>query len=288
MSYILDTQYQSNTIFLNSARALTRNPFTFNFSNIITCPTNMKLLISLEEFVIPNIFFNITLYNNNIEFNKIGYSNFIIVVPIGIYNINNLVNKINELLLINLITCVYNTSSFKLSFVATFNFSIVSSTMSNIIGVNKNERNEYIFPILAGSPIYTLYMPSTIDLCGSSYFFLKCNELILSNINSYGIINNTFARIPINSPYGYKIYYRPTESIKFISSKANINVLTFYLEDIFNNPIDIFGNEFQMLIKIDYVYTPVEKNDILSGTLEHYVKNLTPEPEPDEDENNIF
>ena len=56
MSYILNTKFQSQTIFLNSAGAMSRDPFTFNFANSISCPTNMRMLISVEEFIIPNCF----------------------------------------------------------------------------------------------------------------------------------------------------------------------------------------------------------------------------------------
>ena len=70
MSYILDTKTQTRTIFLNSLNASTRSPYTFNFTTAISCPQNMRMLISVEEFIISNCFFNINTNNNTIDFYK--------------------------------------------------------------------------------------------------------------------------------------------------------------------------------------------------------------------------
>ena len=56
----------------------------------------------------------------------------------------------------------------------------------------------------------------------------------------------------------------------------SISTLTFYLEDVLNNIIDIGSSEFQLLLKIAYIYTPDEKNN-LEGTLEHHILNIPEE-----------
>jgi len=283
MSYILDTKLQTQTIFLNSLRAASRNPYNFNFSNPIISNLNMRMLISLEDFTISNCFNNVNSNNNILAFTSDIYGKKQIIIPEKMYNINSFVTQINSQLLQYEITAVYDKSIFKLSFVSICPFRIRVSTCESLIGVSKDNNNEFIYPIEStATPSYTIYMPSCIDFSGSPYLFLKCNNLLFSNINSYGTINNCMARIPINSPYGYKIYYRPTETIKFISSVGNINNLSFSLEDAYNNPLDIGGNEFQMLIKINYIYTPIEKGDYLEGSLDHFISQIPKEEEVDE------
>ena len=276
MSYILDTKYQSKTIFLNSLRAQTRNPFNFSFTNFISCPYNMNMLISVEEFTINNTFNNIHQFNDRITFN-IGGSNHTIVFPHGLYNAKSFVEKFNILSTFG-ITAVYDYKIFKMSFVATSSFSIIEpTTLGNIIGLKKDSNNNLEFPYIAGTnPSYTLYMNRCVDFSGTPYLFIKSNDLILQNINSYGFVNNTFSRIPVNAPFGYKIYYRPTEPYKFIINNPVISNFNITIDDVFNNPVEISG-EFEMIIKIDYIYKPEEKTAILYGTLQHHIQTLPEE-----------
>lgn len=289
MSYILDTKLQSQTIFLTSQKASTRNPFLFTLSNNITAPTNMRMLISVEDFVMSNCLTNITNYNNQIVFFQ-GVE-LIKVIPVGLYNVKSFITLLNTLLIVDTsIVATYDTAKFKIVFVATAPFQLLSSTTcSGLIGVAKNDKNEYIYPVVASAyPVaYTMTMNSCVDFSGTPYIFLKCEEIIASNINSYGVINNTLARIPINSPYGYKIYYRPSDSYKIITSIPTIQTLTFTLEDINNNNIDIGSNEFQLLLKISYIYEPQEKGDYLSGTLIHHMTTL-PDEEVEQDPEDDF
>ena len=273
MSYILDTKLQSQTIYLTSSNAIGRNPFIFQFNNLIQKPTNIKMILSVEEFVISNSFNNIYAPYNEIYFTKSSFPIIQLAIPAGLYNINSFITQLNSQLIPYAITAVYNPLIFKLSFVCTQEISIVFCSFANMIGVSKDNKNQYIYPINSSLPNYTIFMPGVIDFSGTSYIFLKCDDLALSNINSYGVINNTLARIPINSPYGYKIYYRPTETIKYMLNNYSISTLTFYLEDVLNNIIDIGSSEFQLLLKISYIYTPEEKNN-LELTLEHHLLNL--------------
>ena len=283
MSYILNTKFQSQTIFLNSAGAMSRDPFTFNFANSISCPTNMRMLISVEEFIIPNCFYNITDENNTLVFSIISGSVSVSILP-NLYNANSFTAALNVELIPHNITAVYNLKTYKISFVSTTPISLLSCTCPNIIGVSKNNNNEYIFPVLSSLPSYTISLLSCVDFSGSSHIFLKCGDLMFQNINSKGEINSTLCRIPVNAPYGFKIFYRPNEPIKFMTSRANINTLTFNLVDVNNKIINIGGSEFQILMKIDYIYTPTEQGDILEGTLLHYITSLPDEEEPDENE----
>ena len=289
MSYILDTKLQSQTIFLTTERATGRNPFSFTLSNFITAPTNMRMLISVEDFIISNCIANITTFNNKIVFFQ-GVE-IIKVIPVGLYNVKGFITLLNTLLIVDTsIVATYDTAKFKIVFVATEPFQLIeNTTCSHLIGVGKNDDNKYIYPVVADVyPIaYTMTMNSCVDFSGTPYIFLKCDEILASNINSAGVINNTLARIPVNAPYGYKIYYRPTESIKIMSQMPTLSTLNFYLQDTNNNTIDIGSNEFQILLKISYIYEPPEKGDYNFGTLNHHMMNL-PDEEVEQDPEDDF
>ena len=294
--YTLDTQLQTNTIFLNSSKANSRNPFIFKLNNLITCPTNMRMLISLEDFVISHCFNNVNTNNNKLSFhikNTTSYGT--ITIPPGLYNALTFRDYINSSTLFSdfNIVCVYDKSKCKYSFASTneiviLNDGLFETTCGEIIGLNKNDNNQFVTELLPTIPTYTIFMPSCVDFSGTPYIFLKCEEIIASNINSFGVINNCLSRIPVNSPYGYKLYYRPTETIKCISSIPTINSLTFYLEDSNNNTLDVGSTEFQLLIKISFIYTPPEKIDTLYGTLIHHMETKLPEEEEEETKENII
>jgi hypothetical protein len=288
MSYKLDTKYQSQTIFLNSSNALSRNPFLFNFSNTITAPMNMRMLISVEEFIIPNVFNNITNQNNLFEFNTTSGLITISISP-GLYNALSFITALNIELSIHNITAVYNMKTFKISFVSTSVISLTNCTCPNILGVSKDNTNNYIYPINSSLPDYTIYMSACVDFSGTSHLFLKCSDLLFQNINSHGVVNSTMCRIPINVPFAYKIFYRPTEVIKFISSKVNINSLSFNIVDSNNNDIDLNNLEFQILLKVDYIYTPQEQGNLLEGSLNYHMNTISVDDYDEElnDENEL-
>jgi hypothetical protein len=291
MSYLLDTKIPSFTIFLDSTKAITRDPFVFNLNTPITCPTSLRMLISLQELTISNTFNNITTSNNKISFNLWNYSSNTIEIPIGIYNVYTFRDYLNSTTLFNNwnITCVYDKYSYKYSFVSTLDIRVINNetyptTCGGIIGLGKNNNNEYIemtYP--SGGPTYTILMPSSVDFSGTPFIYLKVQNLPLININSYGAINDTFSRIPVNSPLGYKIFYRPTESIKYLIGRQVFNGITLSIED--TNNINIVGSsEFQLLLKIDYIYPPKDKEDILSGSLLYDMRKLTLPDETQENE----
>ena len=107
------------------------------------------------------------------------------------------------------------------------------------------------------------------------------DNLPLSNINSYGVINDTLSRIPVNSPFGYKIFYRPAEPIKFLIGRQILSNIILKIEDTNNNSVVNGSTEFQVLLKIDYIYPLLEKEDVLSGSLV-YDMNKLQLPEEDE------
>ena len=115
-------------------------------------------------------------------------------------------------------------------------------------------------------------MPSTVNFSPTPFIFLKISNMNLSNINSFGNINDSLLRFPVNCDYGQMIQYRPAELNKFLIQTSNINSIQIHLEDIYNNPLAIpSGVELQVVLKIEYIYPPPAQ-DYDAGTIPHFYK----------------
>jgi len=293
MSYLLDTKIPSSTIFLDSSKATTRNPFIFNLNTPIRCPTSLRMLISLQELTIPNTFNNITIENNKISF-RIGevIAPTTIEIPVGIYNVYTFRDYLNSTQLFSDfdMTCVYNKNNYKYSFVSILEIRLINTethptTCGGIIGLEKTNNNKYVDVVYpTGYATYTITMSGSVNFSGTPFIYLKLTNMPLTNINSYGVINDTLSRIPVNSPLGYKIFYRPSETIKFLIGSQVLTSLTLTIEDTNNNSVVSNSSEFQALLRIDYIYPPADKEDIMSGTLIYDMSNLKL---PNEEQENL-
>lgn len=294
MSYRLDTQLQSSTLYLDSTNCVSRSPyFKYELATAISCPTGARMLLSVIGASIPNVINNVTEYNNklSIQYNTgVSVIIFTVTIPVGIYSAWSFASYLNADFVANGhdITCIYDHSQFRYTFISTHLFNIVNfqpeaTTCSNLIGVAKNSKNEYIFPLVAGNPLYSLVMPSTVNFIPTPFIFLKISNIPLSNINSRGNINDTLIRIPVNAEYGQMIQYRPVEVNRFMIQRSDINTVEIRLEDIHNNPLSIpSGVEIQCVFKFDYIYPP-EPRPVDEGTIAHFFKQ-NPIQEVEEEE----
>ena len=300
MSYTLDSQIPSQTFFLNSEYAVTRNPFVFNFPAQVRCPNNLRMLLSLQEVTLPNTFYNVTDANNQLSFQILTSSGSSVLIytltfPPGLYSAICFRDYINSQTTApeNAITCVYDEKQFKFSFVSIYRFQIINTvnrptTCGGLIGVNKLSNNVYDFPVVYNLvPAFTVFMPSSVNFAGSPYLYVKMENLPLSNFNSFGQINDALARIPVNTPYGYKIFYRPNEVNKFLIGKQTFSNFTIRIEDIYNNILMTEGSEFQMILKIDYIYPLEEKVHQLEGTLAYDFSRLKLPGEDEADDEEV-
>jgi hypothetical protein len=298
MSYNLDSRIPSQTFFLNSQNAVVRNPFLFNFPSQVRCPNNLRMLLSLQEVTLPYTFNNINENNNQLSFQILTSSGssvllYTLTFPPGIYSALTFRDYINSQTTgpYNSIQCVYDEKQYKFSFVSTFRFQIVNTenrptTCPGLIGVSKLNNNTYDFPVTyTDIPAFTVFMPSTVNFAGTPYIYVKMEGLPLSNYNSFGQINDALCRVPVNTPFGYKIFYRPNEVNKFLIGKQVFSNFSIRLEDIHNNNLVLNGNEFQIILKIDYIYPLEEKTHHLKGTLSYDFSNLrTPDEDEEDDE----
>jgi len=282
--YKLDTNIQSATVYLDSTNCVTRSPyFQYDLASSVSCPTGVKMLLSVAQVSLPNVINNVTEYNNifSVQTNHSPtLTNFTITIPIGIYSAWSFRDYLNSQFIARSIpvNCIYSNYSFKYTFVSSYDFNIKNTTThpttcGYLIGVAKSSNNQYIFPIQAGSPYFSIEMPSTVNFSSTPYVFLKISNISLSNINSRGNINDSLLRFPVNCEAGQMIQYRPTELNKFLLPSSNINTVRLHLEDVYNHPLAIpSGVELQVVLKIDYIY-PAPDQDYGVGTIPYFYKS---------------
>ena len=281
MAYQLDTSIQSATIYLDSTNCVTRSPyFQYNLASAITCPTGVRMLLSVIGVSLPNVINNVTSYNNTFSIQAGAVlSHYTIVIPVGIYSAWSFRDYLNSQFVAGGIpvNCIYDYQSFRYRFVSAYAFNIKNTTnhpttCGHLIGVAKGSDNQYIYPINATTPYWTIVMPSTVNFSPTSFIFLKISNITLSNINSNGYINDSLLRFPVNCQYGEMIQYRPVELNRFLIQNPTINNLQIYLEDLNNNPLDIpSGVELQVVLKIEYIYPPPQQ-DYDAGTIPYFYK----------------
>lgn len=291
--YHANSNNQISTIFLNSNNSKkTDGAYEFDLETSITCPLSQNLLLSLIEFQTPNVLpifdstNNIFNFSINSPFNNSVLFTINLIIPNSIMNPVDFANYVNfEYLSLRPVensefefSVFFNRQTFILEFSSNTHFKILNSTASTILGLNDS------YPILATqSPAYSIRQ-NPVNFISTNNIFIKTQEFTLNNINSYGQITNTFARVPVNCNPGGIIFYRPVELNKFIIPSRRLKKLTFNFENDRNQPIN--NLHFQIMLKIDYIFPQIKEESPEVGTINYYLKNnVLPqeeqvEPEP--------
>jgi len=216
-------------------------------------------------------------------------------VPTGIYSMNSCKNEFNEFANNNigagLFICKVDMTNFKFSFASTVPCSIINTvayptTIGRQLGVTYSDENQEVFPINSvGAPAETIFMPRSFDWSGGQYVFLKMAAITLNNINSLGDINDTLIRVPINCNIGYVVNYRPTDVIRFIIQRQEINNIAIRLEDQYNNVLS--PDDLQVVLRVDFI-SPPEVDTRGEGTIDFYWGENQPTDIQEEDDEDIF
>ena len=286
MSIPLNSNSQLKTLYLNSQLGTkTNNIYNFEFATPIICPLNMQTIISVSEFSVPYVFPLFNSSNNVIATSESG-TPYTLTIP------DNIRNPIDFAAYWNgnkpagyTATLVYNKQNFKFTFFSTFPMSITTdTTCGRIIGL------EYINNVVqlsigsTTSPTWHLELPSTVNFRPTDQIFIKTDELTLNNVNSFGIITNTLARVPVNAQPGSVIFYRPVELNRFIIQKKNIQNLKVSLVDALQNPLDIGSQSFQLLLKVEFMYPIDDDVPYDKGSIPYFMKNELRLPDEEEEE----
>ena len=300
MAYLMNTPLQTNTIFLDSLNCVSRSPnFTYNLSTPIRCPVSLKMLLSVENVTFRNTLPNVTNGTFSFIYDTLGLNGVpqihTMPVPTGIYSMNSFKNLFNEYTDTNigagLFVCKVDMTNFKFSFASTvpcqiINTDVYPTTIGRQVGVTYTDDNVEIYPIKSvGSPAETIFMPRSFDWSGGQYVFLKMASVTLNNINSLGDINDTLLRVPINCNIGYVVNYRPTDVIRFLIQRSEINTIQLRLEDQYNNILS--PDDLQVVLRVDFI-SPPEVDTRGEGTIDFYWGENKPTGIEEEEQEDIF
>ena len=208
-----------------------------------------RISLTLMDFRFDNLLNNITPLNQRLKITHMLGGVLDITIPVRHYNVIELRDKLNELMS-PYITVTY--SDYRYSFVSTHSFTVdEETTCRKILGMGSS------FPLTASLyPAYTLNLPKRVNMIASDYITIRIPEFDVNLISPREPADNIYARIPVNSPYGETIFYRPSNKYNFLLRKPNLRVLTLNLTDDLGNKIE---DSFSCNISIEYVYLPEDQ-----------------------------
>jgi hypothetical protein len=244
----------------------------------------MQTIISVAEFNVPNVFPLFNSSNNVIATSESG-TPYTLTIPDTIRNPVDFAAYWNGNKPAGYTaTLVYNKQTFKFTFFSTFPMSITTdTTCGRIIGL-EYINNEVVLSIGSTiNPTWHLELPSTINFRPTDQIFIKTEELTLNNVNSFGIITNTLARVPVNAQPGSVIFYRPVELNRFIIPKKTIQTLKVGLVDALQKPLDIGSQAFQLLLKVEFMYPIDDETPYDKGSIPYFIKNELRLPDEEEE-----
>lgn len=300
-SYSLDTPFSSQVIFLNSQNSIFKTidgvgQYEYSLKTPVQLPTNCQMLISITDAQIPNIIPNVSSSNNRISFEIPAFSKFFTITlqdPDGevdkVYSVFEWLAFVNEQILFEsanqfTLSGIYNPTTSKIKWFCNFEFKIIDTpnyrtTCIDLLGFRKDRQNQVVYEssevLLSSkvSPAHHINMPSSVNFAGSRFIFVKFNNISVNNLNSEGLTDNAMVRIDNNAPYGHIIFYRPIEVQRFIIRKQTINNISFTLTDTKSEELNIFSNDAQITIKIEYMYKP-EMRSHEEGTIAYELRKL--------------
>ena len=303
--YQLDTPYSSQILFLNSENSVFKNidgqgEYVYSFQTPIQLPTNCQMLISITDAQLPNIIPNVTSSNNKISFSIPTFSKLFTITLAEddgtvdkVYSVYEWLASVNEKITYESLDQFslygeYNASMSKIKWFCNYPFKIVSSveyptTCFELIGFRKDRFNEVVYEsedVLLSSilnPSYHITMPSCANFSGTRFIFVKFKNISVNNLNSRGATDNAIVRIDNNAPFGFMIFYRPIEVHRFIINSQTINNIAFTLTDTQGNDINIFSNDAQITVKLEYMYKPSMRS-MEEGTINYELRKLSKVP----------
>lgn len=235
----------SRQIFINS-----KDRISGTSSNFLV---NMNISIEYADYLqllnvrIPNTFYNVNSYNNQITFIDNLSVTHTITIPNGSYNINNLLTAIQTALNAAsalVFTLTYNSTTFKLTISTTDNFQLLFGSGLNqlnyLLGFSSIDLN--------GANSYTS------DLCVSlsfNYIVIKIDEIGRTAYYSTNKRDEKTFIIPINEPsgsyveYDHKQYfYQCADTRGKVLSQLNISLFSPG-----GNPLNLNGSDWYMILE---------------------------------------
>ena len=261
MSYLLNTEVPTQTVFLDSVNANTimaqdsqgrcYSDYTWFFTQPIMCQPSHRMLISIIDAQFPNIFPQIvTGYNDYLSY-TVGLTSYSLTLPSKHYTIYTLASYITANTSMA-VTVDYIT--YKLTFTTTgASFRInAGSTCGHIIGMSRTIDGTFDSSLSFAN---TLTMPNCFNLSGTPYVFLNVRNFILGSIDS-GNNDGVMTRMDINAPFGYQCFYRPPTIEQHLVGTRSFNSLRVYLTDHNGYALCLGSSNIQLTLRVQFIQDP--------------------------------
>lgn len=285
MSYILNTEIPSQTIFLDSVNANTimsqdsngncYSDFTWFFPQSVMCPANYRMLISIIDAQFPNVFPQVVTGYNNIFSYTIGGTTYNLTLPSKHYTIDTLASYISGN---TSLSTTVDYITFKLTFTTSgSSFSInSSSTCGHLIGQSRDMTGNFT---TINSFANTLTMPFCFNLSGTPYVFLNVRNFILNSIDS-GANDGVMTRMDINAPFGSVCFFRPPTIEQHLVGTKSFNTVKIFLTDHNGYALCLGSHNIQLTLRVQYISDPFIEN-LGENTIDiQAYKDLKPYPIP--------
>ena len=288
MSYQLNTEVPTQTIFLDSTTANTimiqdtngncYSDYTWFFTQPVMCQPSHRMLISIIDAQFPNVFPQIVSgYNDVFSWHTLATGTQNLVLPSQHYTIDTLASYIsaNTSLSVSI-----NYITYKLSFTTTgVSFRINStSTCGHIIGLSRNITGGYQ---TLQSFANTATAPNCFNLSGTPYVFLNVRNFLLNSIDS-GNNDGVMTRMDINAPFGSQCFFRPPTIEQHLVGTKSFNNLRVYLTDHNGYALCLGNHNIQLTLRVQYIQDPRIDENYNSGFImrRDLYKDFRPYPIP--------
>jgi len=261
MSYILNTEVPSQTIFLDSVNSNTimsqdsqgrcYSDYTWFFTQPIMCQPNHRIVISLIDAQFPNIFPQIVTGYNDLFSYTIGLTTYNITLPSKHYTIDTLASYISAN---SQLAVTVDYITFKLTFTTTgASFRInATTTCGHILGMPRSLDGQTDALVSFAN---TLTMPNCFNLSGTPYVFLNIRNFILNSIDS-GDNDGVMTRMDINAPFGYQCFFRPPTIEQHLVGTRSFNTIRAYLTDHNGYALCLGSSNIQLTLRVQYIQDP--------------------------------
>jgi len=287
MSYILNTEIPTQSIFLDSVNANTimsqdangncYSDYTWFFTQPIMCSPSHRMLISVIDAQFPNIFPQVvTGYNDTFSYYRAGVGTVSLTLPSKHYTIDTLASYISANTVLS-VTVDYITYKLQFSTSGT-NFTILgSSTCGHLIGLARGLTGDFQS---ATSFANTLTMPNCFNLSGTPYVFLNVRNFILNSIDS-GSNDGVITRMDINAPFGSQCFFRPPTIEQHLVGNRSFNSIRVFLTDHNGYALCLGSSNIQITLRVQYIQDPRLDENYNAGYIDRSLyKDLKPYPIP--------
>ena len=253
MSYILDSPFSPVVIYLRSSNysSITnhdKNNLRFDLNTSIQSLSNIDLLLSLHSFSFTNSFYNINPNNCCFYYTTDNIHIINVVISIGNYDIDSLINELNSLF-INTLVFTYSLVTLKITITSTVAFRLVSgqNNIYEVLGFDD---------IITYTSLHTSYTsPYLFNMMGIQYLNICVNNL---NLKSIGIKNspkyNIIDSVLVSSNSGEVQHYCNYDNFRYVITDELIDFLNISIFDQEFRMVDFNNIDWFLSLKIEFMY----------------------------------